>query len=302
MKVSNKSNVRPVPPRPEAQIEKDPYGHLTIYYLDGTLEKGTVPDGDGFLGNWEEEGQSFLFFREPSDQVVRDLLAGQPHLKLQDTYSMSYEEWHGGPVEPLRIGSVRISPPWAASTQPSTAGTNPQSHDGGPSVNIVLDPGVVFGNGMHPTTHHCIQALEILSAMERLDTVIDLGTGTGLLAIAAVQLGCRRALAVDLNFLAVATAKMNIGMNHLENRILAVQGNAKNFVDLWSDLVISNIHYDVMKQLIGSEGFLRKKYFILSGLLQNQAQHIESLLYQYPVAIMERWKSAGWYSFLGKAV
>jgi ribosomal protein L11 methyltransferase len=280
----------------------NPYAWLYIYYLEGCLQKGSTPTGDEFIGNWEEDGQSFLFFSMPSQQKVRDLLKNQPQLKLQDEYRMSYEEWHGGPVETLKIGHIQVSPPWATSLNQSADVVTAPADGQSAVVDILLDPGVVFGNGTHPTTHHCIEALEILFSIDRPDTVLDLGTGTGLLAVVAVKLGCCRVLAVDLNLLAVRTAKKNIELNGLDDRILAVQGNAENFVDLSSDLVISNIHYDVMKELIGSKTFLRKKYFILSGLLRNQAAQIESLLYQYPVAIIKKWVHEGvWYSYLGKS-
>jgi ribosomal protein L11 methyltransferase len=214
---------------------------------------------------------------------------------------MSYDEWHGGPAQPLRIGDIQVLPPWVTSPDQSTDMMTPRTDSRGGVVDILLDSGVVFGNGTHPTTHHCIEALEILFSTDQPDTVLDLGTGTGLLAIVAARLGCRRALAVDLNLLAVQTAKKNIGLNGLDDRVLAVQGNAENFVDLSSDLVISNIHYDVMKELIGRKGFLRKKYFILSGLLRSQASQIESLLDQYSVTVIKKWVHEGvWYSYLGK--
>jgi ribosomal protein L11 methyltransferase len=280
----------------------NPYDWLYIYYLEGRLKKGGVPFGDDFIGNWEEDGQSFLFFSKPSRQKVQDLLKNQPHLKLQDVYHMSYEEWHGGPVQPFRIGHIRVSPPWKACLSPSRDGTTAAAGSRDGLVDILLDPGVVFGNGTHPTTHHCIEALDFLYAMDRPERVVDLGTGTGLLAVVAAKLGNARVVAVDLNLLAVQTAKKNIALNRLEGQVLAIQGNAENFVDLSSDLVISNIHYAVMKHLIGNRGFLGKQYFILSGLLRHQAAQIEGLLDQYPVVIIQKWVHEGlWFSYLGKA-
>ena len=130
---------------------------------------------------------------------------------------------------------------------------------------------------------------------------IDIGTGTGLLAIAAVKLGCKRALAVDLNHLAVKTAGENIRLNGLEKRVLAIQGSADNYVDLPSDLVISNIHYDVMKRLFRSDRLLPTQYVILSGLLRSQAAKVEDLLEQVSIRVLKKWDSEGtWYSYLGK--
>ena len=280
-----------------------PYKWLYIYYLNGCLKENRILSGDEFIGNWEEDGDSFLFFSQPSRRKVENLLKDQPHLKLRDEYRMSYEEWQGGPVVPFIIGHIRIAPPWMRHPLPSIDLSVSRKRGAEDMIEILLDPGVVFGNGAHPTTHHCIEALEMLYASDRPERVLDLGTGTGLLAVVAARLGCCRALAVDLNLLAVQTAKKNIALNRLNDRVLAVQGNAENFVDLSSDLVISNIHYDVMKRLIGSEGFLSKKYFILSGLLRNQATQIERALNQYPVAMTKKWEHEGvWHTYLGRTV
>ena len=70
----------------------------------------------------------------------------------------------------------------------------------------MLDPGVVFGTGFHPTTRDCIFALETIGEMDAVETVFDIGTGTGLLALAAVKLGGRRALAVDSRCFSVLAA------------------------------------------------------------------------------------------------
>jgi hypothetical protein len=110
-------------PVTEAQIESlndsimtnptpDPYGDLFIYYLEGCLRSGSSITDRSFIGNWEEEGYSFLFFKRSSPQIIESLTSQQPHLKLLDNFHMSYEEWHGGPVLPVRIGQVHVIPPW----------------------------------------------------------------------------------------------------------------------------------------------------------------------------------------------
>ena len=64
-----------------------------------------------------------------------------------------------------------------------------------------------FGNGLHPTTRDCVDALELVYSREKFDSALDLGCGTGILALAAVRLGCEKCLAVDFNMLAVKTAR-----------------------------------------------------------------------------------------------
>jgi ribosomal protein L11 methyltransferase len=133
-----------------------------------------------------------------------------------------------------------------------------------------------------------------------LQTALDLGTGTGLLALAAVQLGCPKVLAMDVNLLAARTALRNVRLNKMADRICVTQGDAEKFIDFTSDIVVSNIHYDVMKNLVRATGFLKKKRFILSGLMRSEAEQIESILAGLPVKILRRWDQDGiWHTYYG---
>ena len=87
----------------------------------------------------------------------------------------------------------------------------------------------------------------------------------------------------------------------MEDRIIIVQGRAEDFIDSPSDLVIANIHYDVVKRLITSRGFFNNKWFILSGLLRSQARDLLYELSQSQVRIVKKWERDGiWHTFLGK--
>jgi ribosomal protein L11 methyltransferase len=268
---------------------ENPYRDLYIYYLDGRINPGHETFGAGFIGNWEEDNFSFLFFKRPSGEKIEEILSAQPGLKLIDNYCMTYEEWQGDITFPINIGRFTITTPW--------------EHDdtSGRGVKIILDPGVVFGTGTHPTTHDCIEALETAFSNERIESAVDLGTGTGVLAIASAHLGADKILAADINYLAVKTAKNNFSINGMLDRIMPVQGLAQDFIELSADLLIANIHYDIMKILIRSEGFLRKKCFILSGLLKSEAKEILFHLSKPPVKIIQKWECNGiWHTFFGK--
>jgi len=225
-----------------------PYEDLYIYYLEGCMEHGANISDSEFIGNWEEDGFSFLFFSRPSRAKVDELLKRHPSLTLIDEYYMTYNEWQGGAIAPFRAGQFAIVPPWHRESG--------ILHE---ERLILLDPCVVFGTGTHPTTSDCLEALEIVFRRGDIKSVIDLGTGTGLLALAAAALGCNKTLAVDFNLLAVKTARKNIELNGFEDRLLAVHGKAEDLIFCPADLVIANIHYDVMKHLITSEWFLQKK-------------------------------------------
>ena len=129
---------------------------------------------------------------------------------------------------------------------------------------------------------------------------MDLGTGTGLLALAAARLGAKKILAVDLNPLAVKTAQNNVRLNELAAAVLVAQGRAENCIDFTADLVIANIHYDVMRELVRTKGFLLKRRFILSGLLRSEAKVLSEILAKLPVKVQKMWTHDGiWHTFYG---
>lgn len=271
-----------------------PYPYLYIYYLAGHLPGGEIADfGPGFIGNWKEGGTAFLFFTEPADDAVHKFLAARPHLELKDRFEMSYEDWHGGPVAPFQAGGFYVVPPWAQAPEGADKDFN----------SLFLDPGVVFGAGNHPTTRHCLMAIESLMAHEKesVGRVLDLGAGTGLLALAAAKLGASSVLAVDNNFLAARTTLTNIRHNHLSDRVFSVAGSAQDFIDCPADLVVANIHYDVMQQLVAAPGFRQKKWFVLSGLMRTQARRIKDRLAHCRAEMLDEWLQDGiWHTMLGK--
>ena len=266
-----------------------PDADLYIYYLEGRLPRQAGIRDEGFIGNWEEDGFSFLFFRYPAEKTVRRLVAAHPAVKLLDSYQMTYAQWQGDKIKPVRTGRFLLRPPWIDAAPDNGA------------TEVVLDPGVVFGTGTHPTTRDCLAAIDRVCAAGPIDRMLDLGTGTGVLALAAVKLGCRQAVAVDFNFLAAGTTLGNVHHNHLEDRILVVNGQAGDFTGYRADLLVANIHYDVMRQLVRTAGFLEKKWFVLSGLLRSEAKRVNDFLANQPVKILHRWDRDGiWHTFLGK--
>ena len=108
-------------------------------------------------------------------------------------------------------------------------------------------------------------------------------------------------LAVDLNLLAAKTAEKNVRLNGLEKQIAVVQGYAEAFIDCPADLLIANIHYDIMQKLICTNGFSSKKHFILSGLLRREAKQVRIELERLPAKILKSWTHEGiWHTFYGE--
>jgi len=273
--------------RPPESLSPD--SDLYIYYFEGRLPRQVAIRDAAFIGNWEEEGFSFLFFRCPAEKAVHRLVTAHPALRLLDSYRMTYAEWQGDRVEPVRTGRFLLRPPWIDVPLDSN------------DIEVILDPGVVFGTGTHPTTRDCLTAIDRICAADSIDRMLDLGTGTGVLALAAAKLGCRQAVAVDFNFLAASTTLGNVHRNHLEDRILVINGQAGDFVNTRADLLVANIHYAVMRQLVRTAGFFEKKWFVLSGLLRSEAKSINDYLANQPVKVLDRWDRDGiWHTLLGK--
>lgn len=259
------------PPEPPA-----PPRELFIYYLRGRLRTEPLRMPPGFLGNWEEGDDSFLFFDRPARRAVTRLLDMQPQVELLDETAMAYEQWQGGPISSLRVAGFCIQPPWSAAAQ-------------GEQGVIWLDPGVVFGNGLHPTTRDCLEAIAAACGRHPPSRVLDLGTGTGVLALAAATAGAARVLAVDLNPLCARTTRANIRHNRLEARVLAVQGRAEDFAPLPADLMVANLHYDVLRHLLTAGILGSKRQIVLSGLLRSEAREVIAQLTHLPVTIRRQW-------------
>ncbi|CAB5164603.1 Ribosomal protein L11 methyltransferase [Olavius algarvensis associated proteobacterium Delta 3] len=286
----------------DAPSSTPPYSQLYIYHLSGSLPLNRDQFSESFIGTWEEEDTSFLFFSKPAEEIVTQWVSQHPGVSLLDGYQMSYEQWQGGAVTSYTAGRFHVQPPWEDTEDASrpTRRAHP-SISGGGNLPILLDPGVVFGTGTHPTTRDCLTALETAFAQKEATTVLDLGTGTGLLAIAAARLGARRTIAVDLNLLAVQTAAENIRRNSLEHRIMAVQGRAEEMVSLSADLLIANIHYDVMQHIVASDGFLQKRGYILSGILRSQTRELEFRLAERRRRVISKWDHENtWFTFYGQ--
>lgn len=266
------------------------YNDLYIYYLKGRVRDSENRLGPRFIGNWQEEDSAFLFFDRPEQDRVAGLVDSDPELELVDSFSMSYEQWHGGEILPFSTDCFHVAPPWSDQEAPEG------------KIPLLMDPGVVFGAGTHTTTRFCLEAVEIACGQSPPDSVLDLGTGTGLLGVAAASLGCGRVIAADSNFLAVRTARQNIERNRLGSRVLAVQADARQLVDCPTELLIANIHFDVMRHLIASPAFYEKKWFVLSGLLRSQARYVEEIFSYSAARIVQRWTGDGiWYTFLATA-
>lgn len=172
---------------------------------------------------------------------------------------------------PFRIGNrVWIRPSW------QTAESDPDLRRD--DVVLTLDPGMAFGTGLHPTTQMCMQQIEQL--VHPGMAVLDVGTGSGILAILAAKLAAARVLGVDTDAVAVETAVANARHNGVAEQVTVQQGSLTSVAQRGWDLVVVNILAPVIASMLQEEELLayvgEKGHLLLSGIIDQQAHDVET--------------------------
>jgi ribosomal protein L11 methyltransferase len=256
-------------------VNSPPYDQLYIYEITGDARDRAHGLGPAYLGLWLEDDTSFLFFSSPAEAQVERMLAGGG-LTLRQRHQLSYEQWQGGlELEPLAVGDLYFCPAWAPAAPPPG------------SRRLLLDPGLVFGSGLHPTTRHCLELLELRRQAGPLGRVVDLGCGTGILALAAAAWGAREVLAVDLNPLCVSTTRNNARLNGVHFTV--AEGEAAAFLDRPAELVLANLPWAVQRELWSRPrdlgGFPE---LIVSGVMRSQVGPLSDLLFSRGYKIVQK--------------
>ena len=236
------------------------YDRVYIYEFQGNLgpHLSPVKGNEDYLGFWEEAEYSFLFFRKEKKDLLSRLFP-----PFRSEVVIRHEDWESGQtLDWFRLGRITVHPPWKP----------PPSKEG---IQICLDPGMAFGSGYHASTKGCLVLLDQLFQEFIPEEVLDLGTGTGILSLACLKMGARAAFSLDYNNLSIETAKKNRTLNGLGEKMHLWLGDARDFLHLRADLLLANMHYQVIDQITDREDFYRSKYYLLSGLLGQEGHQIE---------------------------
>ncbi|PLR85890.1 50S ribosomal protein L11 methyltransferase [Bacillus canaveralius] len=165
---------------------------------------------------------------------------------------------------------------------------------------IELDPGMAFGTGTHPTTVMCIQALE--RTVKQGDRVVDVGTGSGVLSIAAALLGADQVQALDLDEIAVKSARLNIKLNKVQERCTVSQNNLLDGIREDADVVVANILAEVILRFTDDVSRVVKRggYFIASGIIAQKKQQVREAIIDAGFEIEETIHMEDWVAIIAK--
>jgi ribosomal protein L11 methyltransferase len=196
--------------------------------------------------------------------------------------------------KPITIGErIVIVPAWMDSPDPNR-------------IVITIDPGMAFGTGTHPTTQLCLELMEKAIVDTRLSNneirLIDVGCGSGILSIAAIKLGAKSALGVDIDSDSILNARENATANHISDELILGVGSVQEILDgkfpfSKAPLVVANILAPVIIRLFDAglaELVEEDGEIILSGILQEQAQTVIGAAQAKSLSLSEQKQMGDW--------
>lgn len=203
--------------------------------------------------------------------------------------------WPIGNLETAEVAEEDWANAWKAHYHPVQIGrrflVRPLWIDVPPVANRItldLDPGMAFGTGLHPTTQLCLEALEDLDLVGK--RVLDLGTGSGILAIASKKLGAAEVLALDIDSVAVEAARGNVAVNGLGEGVTIGQGTLPLDVPRRFDVILANIIARVIVELSSElAGALEPGgILVASGIIDDRAEEVATALSAAGLSVEER--------------
>ncbi|MGH2318185.1 50S ribosomal protein L11 methyltransferase [Planococcus sp. SE5232] len=252
--------------------------------VDGVVLKAYLPV-NSFLGETIEAIKSAI-----NNLVAFDINLGKNEVTIsevnEEEWATSWKKYY----HPVKISKrFTIVPTWET--------YNPVSSD---ELIIELDPGMAFGTGTHPTTVMSLQALEKIVQPD--DRVIDIGTGSGVLAIGAALLSAKEVYALDLDEIAVKAAGINVKLNKVQDIVTVEEGNLVDKIDQPGDVVVANILAEVIMSFTDDAFGIVKPggRYITSGIIAAKKNDVKKALEASGFVIEDVMMMEDWVTIISK--
>ncbi|MDB2125127.1 50S ribosomal protein L11 methyltransferase [Clostridium paraputrificum] len=266
-------------------------GPLTWDFADiNVLEhKGKFAVVKGYFSEEDNIDEIIAYINEKIEEIkVLGIDVGEGKVEFEKMYEEDWANNWKKYYKPSKVGEkIVVKPIW-------------EEYEAKDEELVVeLDPGMAFGTGEHETTRMCIQALE--KYVQKDSTVFDVGCGSGILAIAAAKLGAKLAVGVDLDPVAVESAKENVGFNNIDN-IEILHGNLIEVIDGKADIVVANIIAEIICILTEDVSRVIKPngYFITSGIIHDRVEMVTNKLEECGFEVVKVNKDGEWNCIIAK--
>lgn len=263
---------------------------LTIYEIRAldraALDLFEVPEhlwqlGPNLAGLHWEADFAFIFFAGEPGPEPDAFLQTHPNLDQRHVHHLTYAQWQDGAgAEPFTVAGLTITGP-----------------DGqGPDPKILIDPGLAFGFGGHPTTRTCLEFLgrACQGRGGPPASALDLGAGTGVLSLAAARRGVPSVVGVDYSHLAVDAAKNNLALNELEDRVAFFRAPAQAYAGHPGEILLANLHLSLQEELFELGAFDSRRLVIISGLLPSEGDRLRERLEVSGLRLVDQVRTDRW--------
>ncbi|SFP58889.1 ribosomal protein L11 methyltransferase [Ruminobacter amylophilus] len=247
------------------------FGAASVTYMD-TIDNPVYEPLPGETKLWTNTTVIGLFDADTDTKRIIDFF--YEHFGDKITYKVEQledkdwvREWMDN-FHPIKCGErLWICPSWCDIPDPS-------------AVNVMLDPGLAFGTGTHPTTFLCLSWLDSLNLKDQ--TIIDFGCGSGILAVSALKLGAGKAIGIDIDPQAIEASNENALRNGVKDR-LELYLPAEQPEGLKADFLVANILAGPLRELAPSIASMVNPggLFAISGIIENQCQELMEIYSQW---------------------
>lgn len=235
----------------------------------------------------ELEGRLQLFEEQVNRLEQHDINKGKGLISLKEVQEEDWATAWKDYFHPVPVGDrLVIKPTWEEYM--------PRPED----LVIELDPGMAFGTGTHQTTSMCMRLLE--KVVQPGSQVFDIGTGSGILAVAAAKLGAASVQAVDFDGVAARVARENVELNQVTDVVSVSQGDLFSGIDGQADIITANIIADIIIRML-PEAVLRLKpggVVIASGIIVERLSDVTAAVLKADLTVESILEEGGWVAML----